>query len=56
MKISCHTQEHNPQQHTQTLRKERGPKLFRDPASAPSTTNFTVGDAAKAFWPGQFMA
>jgi len=40
----------------QTLRKERGPWLFRVPDSAPSTTNFTVGDASKPFWPDQFMA
>ena len=40
----------------ETLRKVRGPWLLSNPASAPSTTNGTVGDASYCFCPDHSRA
>jgi hypothetical protein len=40
----------------ETLRKLRGPWLFSNPASAPSTKNGTVADAPNCFCPDHSIA
>ena len=55
-KLGHKKRERERERERETLRKVRGPWLLSNPASAPSTTNGTVGDASYCFCPDHSRA